>query len=1467
MKLIKYFLTALTIPEKDLWVNLSPYEKDRMIAENLGKTQMGQDMLAQDYILKQLTASLIYPERDLGKAFWDKVYQKAQQLYGTTEIPVNTFNKVWIVADKADIFERGNVAYIVGAHLKVMLEEDYTALNKNQQGLSPPKSSIGGPEHGTSSGFPTKTFGNDSHAMASQIVREVILPSIEQEVNQGKNFAPLRQMFYSMILASWYKMALKDTILTQLYGNQSKTKVGINANNPNDKDKIFEQYLKAYKKGVFNYIKEDASAALSTGASTPSSRQSSGLGRSAQVPRKYFSGGLQMGVDQAMRVVHDLPLGTSLRTGNTFDVAILANTKLAGSDGAMVARIPVNYTNTRTRQAVAGLKLTELGVGYTRLSNGNPTPEMIFTVTTPSGRTIELTGASPAGESEGVRAALFMLDGSAAEDLTLIRDGVLKAVYGDISREDAENRMLKDIFGLDRQQALVQMKADLKGKNIKVALWIAEKVILPKLKDAIESGRVDPAIRYRMDDTQNKSIDDFLINLDIELFGREGYKGDQFLALSGGNVTALSRVGYRLVATLNGVSNEEVLSHGYNPDTGEVDPHQEFGIVHPMPVLIEGAAHGGWLTDFQEFMYLMMLNERERAMKGLAPKFESLLNKIQAVTVALTDILKKQGESVGVGSEAAFMLRNANSNLDPIQYLLDAARKSGLVVGEDYGLSFDWATSEIYHTTADGWPVTGYYLSLEGRLGKLPEIIIPGGTAEGQVRTLGQLITVQGKKYAVLSTINMFDWIKYLITRTNNPLPLATLEDIFAQFDIQGTRMLTGLLYELKRTSGFPFSFQNSNGVTQVMDDMWTTRRDIMRAAIKGTPLGEPLVIGEGRDQEVLNFPQDTFDGGLVKLNQVGPIKWFMQAAAELRARGRDVVDSHRGNEPANGTERAAEAIAITTFPVLTASGGHEVTGRKPIVAAKFGSLMQIRSIVWMEMLRAYERIDGRREADAAMLAPLRDGNYPAEQAAFNTEMDRLYGEELKAAFDDVRQDGKEYVLGPRAKSAVSNLVQYYHDNVGRNSREWQRNFYEWVQSHQSFLSANVIAEIGLETYAPFFLEKLQAIALENDPDGNPRAAARQIQEIAKEGMIGGYEVSGDIKQEAQRILVTHPNLSGLAEWLKEDPFPTVEEGSIPGYLLLVRHGETTWNETALNMWAGWLGAHVTERGRQQTLEVGSKMNKLTFQHAISSDLIRAIETMEYFLEGRGDTMPYETSSDLREKSYGFLAGFRRTDVARLFTRVKDLFTFWRREPDGRAPGGESFEDTKERVRHDLVHSILPRIARGENVVISAHGNSLRALIAALREFTLGRALTRQEVIDLEVPQSAPIGIIFDKLLKAKEFWSSEIGAEAVQEALLNSAADAAMAGKYKERKPDQAMATTPGGIDFNRAKMQMNVRKEGAGVQMQFDPAMIERIKREGFDGLDFKIDTIVPITNLPMLLGLRKEEQESRPPQLASV
>ncbi len=126
-KLVKYFLASMTIPKDDLWVNLSPYESDKIIPEELGKTDLGRDMLAQDYILKQLTASLMYPEKELGKEFWARVYKLAQEKYGTSEIPVNTFNKVWILPETATVYEHGQTVYIVEARLRVMLDADYQA--------------------------------------------------------------------------------------------------------------------------------------------------------------------------------------------------------------------------------------------------------------------------------------------------------------------------------------------------------------------------------------------------------------------------------------------------------------------------------------------------------------------------------------------------------------------------------------------------------------------------------------------------------------------------------------------------------------------------------------------------------------------------------------------------------------------------------------------------------------------------------------------------------------------------------------------------------------------------------------------------------------------------------------------------------------------------------------------------------------------------------------------------------------------------------------------------------------------------------------------------------------------------------------------------------------------------------------------------------------------------------------------
>ncbi len=306
-KLVKYFLASLTTPENEMWVNLSPYEKDRIVPESFGRTEMGRDLLAQDYMLKQITASLIYPEDELGKKFWARIREEAQKKFGTSEIPISTFNKVWIVPNKAQVYENPQTAsaYIIESNLKVMLEEDYVALS-----MSSPQS-LGG-NAPIKNGFPLKASGNDkvegkvTNALGSQIIREIVIPALTKEVNEGKNFAQLRQIYNSLILAAWYKKKIKDSILSQVYVDKNKV-AGVNIDDPNEKQIIYEQYLEAFKKGAYNYIKEEYD---------PATQET--------IPKKYFSGGfaankLVLGIS---RDENSLSASSSIENGKGLQVIL-----------------------------------------------------------------------------------------------------------------------------------------------------------------------------------------------------------------------------------------------------------------------------------------------------------------------------------------------------------------------------------------------------------------------------------------------------------------------------------------------------------------------------------------------------------------------------------------------------------------------------------------------------------------------------------------------------------------------------------------------------------------------------------------------------------------------------------------------------------------------------------------------------------------------------------------------------------------------------------------------------------------------------------------------------------------------------------------------------------------------------------------------------------------------------------------
>jgi len=293
-RLVKYFLASMTVPKNDLWVNLSPHEKDRIIPNELSRTELGRDMLAQDYLLKQLTASMMYPEKELGKKFWKRVYAQAKERFGTAKLPVNTFNKVWILPESATVYENGSTVYVVGSRLKVLTDKDYLATSNKRQATSDKKLDT-----------------------QSQIIREIIVPEIEREVNEGKHFAPLRQIYHSLILAKWYKETVKNSLLSEVYVDQNKV-AGMDVVDEELKIQIYDQYMKAYKKGVFNYIRKDYDELTKK-----------------EIPRKYFSGGFTDTSFEFNKTDSALLVGGSV-VGRNYKLGVTVEGRKANGDKAML---------------------------------------------------------------------------------------------------------------------------------------------------------------------------------------------------------------------------------------------------------------------------------------------------------------------------------------------------------------------------------------------------------------------------------------------------------------------------------------------------------------------------------------------------------------------------------------------------------------------------------------------------------------------------------------------------------------------------------------------------------------------------------------------------------------------------------------------------------------------------------------------------------------------------------------------------------------------------------------------------------------------------------------------------------------------------------------------------------------------------------------------------------------------------
>ena len=169
--------------------------------------------------------------------------------------------------------------------------------------------------------------------------------------------------------------------------------------------------------------------------------------------------------------------------------------------------------------------------------------------------------------------------------------------------------------------------------------------------------------------------------------------------------------------------------------------------------------------------------------------------------------------------------------------------------------------------------------------------------------------------------------------------------------------------------------------------------------------------------------------------------------------------------------------------------------------------------------------------------------------------------------------------------------------------------------------------------------------------------------------------------------------------------------------LVLVRHGQSDWN--LKNLFTGWRDVDLTEKGVAEACEAGRKLKAqgIKFDVAFTSALKRAQRTLDLMLTELGQTtIPIFRDQALNERDYGDLVGLNKDDARKKWGEAQ--VHIWRRSYNVAPPGGESLKDTLARTLPYYVTDILPRVLRGERVLVAAHGNSLRALVMVLDKHT-----------------------------------------------------------------------------------------------------------------------------------------------------
>ncbi len=191
--------------------------------------------------------------------------------------------------------------------------------------------------------------------------------------------------------------------------------------------------------------------------------------------------------------------------------------------------------------------------------------------------------------------------------------------------------------------------------------------------------------------------------------------------------------------------------------------------------------------------------------------------------------------------------------------------------------------------------------------------------------------------------------------------------------------------------------------------------------------------------------------------------------------------------------------------------------------------------------------------------------------------------------------------------------------------------------------------------------------------------------------------------------------------------------------LVLVRHGQSQWNLE--NKFTGWVDVPLTEQGEQEAHRAGKNLKGLHFDIAFTSDLQRAQKTLAIILGEIGQTnLTIIKDKALNERHYGDLQGLDKSETAKKFG--DEQIKIWRRSYDIAPPNGESLKDTAARTLPYFDAEIIPLLKEGKNVLVAAHGNSLRSIVMHLEH------LTKEQVLELNLETAVPRVYDLDKDLK-----------------------------------------------------------------------------------------------------------------------